>query len=495
MIIHTNDLHSFFEGVSEKQGSYARLKTIIDDLKQEASDKGMPSIVTDGGDWGEGTSFFYTNDGVDSIKLLEEIGIEIAVVGNHDHMQGGNLLSQQLDRAKVKTKFVSANIVQSREMNLGQHVTSYVDYKFGNIKTRIIGLSTEDKHFKGALLEEGGDIVSPIEIGCAEARKAKAQGIDVVLALTHIGIKEDKKLARNCKHIDAILGGHSHTRLDDPVTRRGTPIIQTGEHTKAVGKLVLDFDHKRKKVKVVEYKLVDADESVHKDTNITKHVSDVKASRNNLFDGKWNKVLGVSKIPLFGKNYKKQKKLFKNNCWAEHMSRLTAEAAGADFGAYLTDFGGITIPMGNITYGGLVDNFPHFKKFGDKGWQIGKVTAPGKTIKKMINLLTLMTKHNGLSIYGAKVKSIRIPGTPISIPTGIRQWLDSLGEVQGNVKLHKIKNDKIYSFAFPTEIFDSMVMIAPKIAESLAPYYKNTGKYYWDTMAEYVQKTSPIKCL
>ena len=106
MIIHTNDLHSYFDGLSEQIGSYARVKTIIDQLKAEANDKNLKYLVMDGGDFGEGNSFFLSNDGVDSLKLLEMIGVEYAVIGNHDHMQGGKMLSTQITKANSKIKFL-----------------------------------------------------------------------------------------------------------------------------------------------------------------------------------------------------------------------------------------------------------------------------------------------------------------------------------------------------------------------------------------------------
>ncbi len=70
-IIHTNDLHSYFAGTRGGMGGYARLKTLVDELKEKASRQGIPSMYLDGGDFGEGSSYYFSNQGVDSLRALD----------------------------------------------------------------------------------------------------------------------------------------------------------------------------------------------------------------------------------------------------------------------------------------------------------------------------------------------------------------------------------------------------------------------------------------
>ncbi len=488
MIIHTNDLHSYFDGINEKLGHYGRVKTIIDSLKEEAISKNIPSLVTDGGDWGEGTSFFYTNEGVDSIKLLDAIGVQVAVVGNHDHMFGGAQLSEQLDKAAVSTQFLSANIVQTQEMKLDKKVLPYYDTNFGNLRVRIIGLSTDEIHHQGAIVEEKGKIVDPIEIGCLQAKLAKKAGIDLVFALTHIGLKADRKLAKKCKNIDAIFGGHSHTRLDKIVFKNKlkdkTPIIQTGAHGHAVAKLVMDYDKDTKKLKVLEYQLIDANETIKKDGEIFNRVEEIKKERNALFKGEWDKIIGESKIPLYGYDFYKLRKkhmtkVERKNCWGEHMALLTAQTVKADFGVHLAAFAGRTIPKGALTFGDLIENYPHFKNFSSQGWEIGVVTAPGHEIKSMLRLLIVMSDYPGLAISGITYRGFRIPFTELTVPTRIK----------------KIKKNEIYTVALPAVLYESMKLVVPDMAKKYEPFYKNSGEFYWPKLISYVKENSPLKCL
>jgi 2',3'-cyclic-nucleotide 2'-phosphodiesterase (5'-nucleotidase family) len=66
------------------------------------------------------------------------------------------------------------------------------------------------------------------------------QEADLVVALTHIGVANDRKLAQATGDIDIILGGHSHTVLQAPDIVDGTPICQGGSHGRFVGRYVIE---------------------------------------------------------------------------------------------------------------------------------------------------------------------------------------------------------------------------------------------------------------
>jgi 2',3'-cyclic-nucleotide 2'-phosphodiesterase (5'-nucleotidase family) len=65
--------------------------------------------------------------------------------------------------------------------------------------------------------------------------------VDLLIALTHIGHKQDLRLAEECPHFDAILGGHSHTVLEHPVMVGRTAVCQGGSHNRFAGKYEWDF--------------------------------------------------------------------------------------------------------------------------------------------------------------------------------------------------------------------------------------------------------------
>ena len=154
-IIHTNDLHSFFEGSRSGKGGYSRIKTLVDHLKADAASKGIKSYFFDAGDFGEGSSYYFSNNGVDSLRALDLLGVDATVIGNHDFILGGKELSKQIESSKIKAKILSANMKGKIFMGLHKKVSDFVDYDLEGMKIRVFGLTTPEIHFQYSLLPNG----------------------------------------------------------------------------------------------------------------------------------------------------------------------------------------------------------------------------------------------------------------------------------------------------------------------------------------------------
>ena len=76
---------------------------------------------------------------------------------------------------------------------------------------------------------------------------------DFIIALTHIGLAQDKKLALACPELDLILGGHSHSVLEEPLVVEGVPICQGGSHAKFVGRYSLEKGKGLVRAELVEW--------------------------------------------------------------------------------------------------------------------------------------------------------------------------------------------------------------------------------------------------
>lgn len=90
----------------------------------------------------------------------------------------------------------------------------------------------------------------PVAVSFAARLRKKA---DVVIALTHIGLAQDRKLAEATNDIDLILGGHSHTVLDRPEVVNGTPICQGGSHARFIGRYTLEVGEGLKKAELLPW--------------------------------------------------------------------------------------------------------------------------------------------------------------------------------------------------------------------------------------------------
>lgn len=462
-IIHTNDLHSFFDGTRAGMGGYGKIKTVMDQLRQEARAKNIPSLTLDAGDFGEGSSFFLSDEGVDSLRALELLGIDAAVIGNHDFILGGDELARQLKRANISTTILSANLTGKKEMGLEGLVPNHKDFNIDNLKIRVLGLTTSQIHFQYPL-KPLGKILSEIDVGLEEEKKAWAEGSDFTIALTHIGHKTDFKLGRESKNIHLIVGGHSHTRFDKiqyvwNKKRQKVPVVQTGAHGVAVGSLILDLKGKGK-YEIVSYKLHSITKEIPSHEKLNTFIEEAKVKRDQYFGRNWNEEIGMSAIPLSGYSNGKIKSM--KTCWSKHLARMTKEAAGADIGVQFDNMQGEEISPGTITFGDIIDNFPHFRKFGDGGWSISKSRINGFLVKQVMQIISKTSL--GVTVYG-------------------------LTEGQ------KIVNNKTYVMAFPSEIAYGVEGLSTKLRDILLPGLIETEVKYWSVIENYIRTHSPLVCL
>jgi 5'-nucleotidase len=486
-IIHTNDLHSFLLGYKDGRGGYAKLKAKIEELRADSENKGIEVLQLDAGDFGEGTSFFLTNEGSNSITALGMLGTEISVIGNHDHMLGGKILGTQIRRANIKTKFLSANLVQTPEMDLNNIVFPFADIEKAGTAIRVIGLSTAEAHFQYPLLP--GFILPPVQVGSALADASRKAGKKFIIALTHIGQNTDVELAKNSSEIDLIVGGHSHDRITEVRYEKNKknkmiPIVQAGAHSTVVGSLLLDIKEDGSAT-VVKYNLHEILPDMPEEQEMSQFVSAVVDQRNQYFKGRWEEAIGESLIPLSG--YKNGTQSNKESCWGAHMARMTQQVTNADLALHLAQFEGQGTDPGIITFGDMVENFPHFRNYGDPGWEISTFSVSGKVLRVILKALVNLPQF-GINFYGVEYRSFKIPSF---IP-----YLGNKIYAYGfRIKGEKINNKKMYKVALPAEVGHALTQTFAPAVKKLMPRLANTGFFYWNVMEKYIKTNSPIKCL
>jgi len=415
------------------------------------------------------------------------LGVDVSVIGNHDHMLGGSVLGDQIRRAKVSTKFLSANLVQTKEMNLSGLVKPYLDLERAGIKIRIIGLSTSEAHYQYPLLP--GFILPPVPIGISLAEKARYSGKELVIALTHIGQEEDEKLARESSEIDLIVGGHSHHFLDKinwqtNKKNRSIPIVQAGAHGLAIGSLLLDVNDKGE-VKVLNYNLHQIPTETDENSEMLSLVNHAVEKRNNYFQNRWDEVIGESFINLSG--HRLGVPIISNSCWGKHMARISKEATQSDIGVHLAIFEGEEIPAGQIKFGDIIDNFPHFRKYGDRGWEMTTIEMKGIFLKLFISAVVNVTQNFGVNYDGLTFK-------PVIIPQSIPYIGGRILPTQMRVNGEKINNSLNYKMAFPAEVAFAIKESLPEISKKIFPGLHFTGKFYWTEIERYIRNNSPIGC-
>ena len=242
-------------------------------------------LILDAGDIFQGSMLYTKYHGEVEVELLNKIGYDASTIGNHEFDDGAANLAKQLSKAKYDV--VCANLDCSRVPALAAINKPSVVKEIDGEKVGIIGAVTPDleslaNKLEGVKLKAKGDQwIEPIK---EEVEKLSAQGIDKIILVTHCGLPMEELLAERLPKVDAIVGGHSHTRLSKPVIIKHadettTTIVQTGCYGRAVGKLVLSFDGNGVvDTKSTNYKLVDANSNIEQDKDIVAYVDKMAES-------------------------------------------------------------------------------------------------------------------------------------------------------------------------------------------------------------------------
>ena len=220
VILHTNDTHSHIDPV--KSGPEAGLGGVIeraayiDSVRSAVGRRNL--LLVDAGDFSQGTSYFTILKGDIEVELLNEMGYDAVTLGNHEFDNGPEDLARRLKMAKFRV--VCANYDFSGS-GLDRYVKPYTIVRRAGKKIGIIGLLVDVTKVVDRSVAEKLRYLDPVAVTNRYSGLLKEKGCDLVIVLSHLGMEKsdftDIQLARSCRNVDLIIGGHSHTFLEEPV--------------------------------------------------------------------------------------------------------------------------------------------------------------------------------------------------------------------------------------------------------------------------------------
>ena len=221
-ILHTNDVHSHIEafgpeeGRNANMGGVARRATLIEKIRNE----NPHTLLLDAGDIFQGTPYFNFYGGELEFKLMSKLKYDASTIGNHDFDNGIDGLHAQLPHANFD--FICSNYDFSNTVLEGKTKPYRIIEKDG-VKIGIFGLGIELQGLVNKQLYKETKYLDPLEIATDMSATLKnEQNCDLVICLSHLGYKYDNpkisdiKIAEKTENIDLIIGGHTHTFLDEP---------------------------------------------------------------------------------------------------------------------------------------------------------------------------------------------------------------------------------------------------------------------------------------
>lgn len=292
-ILHVNDFHGFAEpykplGSDELLGGISYLATKATELRKE-----KPSLLLSAGDMIQGNNWANLFQGESVIKWMNEMRFDAMVVGNHEFDFGQQVLKKRISEARFP--ILGANVVGLSSLK------PYIIKELHGVKIAIIGVTTEDTpistHPKNVM---GLKFLSPVDTVEKYVKELRAQS-DIVIVLSHIGYSVDRILAEKVKGVDVIVGGHSHTRINEPVRVGDAVIVQAWEHGKALGVLDLTIEGG----KVVRFKGHLEEIKPEKDKEDREAASLVEKYKKRV-DAVLNEKIGTAEVDLDGENVRKR---------------------------------------------------------------------------------------------------------------------------------------------------------------------------------------------
>lgn len=357
-ILHTNDTHSIIDPYhANGLGGVARRKALIDSVRAEHPDV----LLVDAGDALQGSLYFTLFGGEVEQKVMNALGYDIQILGNHEFDNGMEALEKYI--SGLKSKKLATNYDLS-STSLGRYFSPYTVVETpGGHRVGFLAINIEP-----AGLIDSAKSVGVVYLDAIKAANAMAwylkhiEKADKVVAISHIGYDgegpvSDRVIAGNTENIDIIIGGHSHSVVDpaDPdglqsrfVNLAGDTVLvaQTGKYGANVGEVTLDFCSGAATSKLIPV-------NSRLDNRFDAQLTNLLAPYKQPVDS----ILGI-KLSVATSDFDKKPALM--NWMADFIFDDARRLTNKKIDMAIVNVGGIrsTFPAGPITKGEIMQTFP-----------------------------------------------------------------------------------------------------------------------------------------
>ncbi|MCF6338038.1 MAG: thiosulfohydrolase SoxB [Gammaproteobacteria bacterium] len=276
-----------------KVGGFAHLATLIKHIRSQRPE----SLLLDGGDTWQGSATSLWTNGQDMVDATKLLGVD-AMTGHWEFTYGADRVKEIIEKdLNGHMDFLAQNIIDNQwEEDVFK---SYVIKEINGVPTAIIGQA-----FPYTPIANPRYMIPDWNFGIRDDKMqktvdaARTDGAQVVVLLSHNGMDVDLKMASRVRGIDAIMGGHTHDAVPEPVEVKNvggiTLVINSGSNGKFLS--VLDFDVRKGKVQGYRYSLLPIFSNLlEPDATMAAHITNVRKP----FKAKLEEKLGVADELLY----------------------------------------------------------------------------------------------------------------------------------------------------------------------------------------------------
>ncbi|HEV2881431.1 MAG TPA: 5'-nucleotidase C-terminal domain-containing protein [Pyrinomonadaceae bacterium] len=255
-LLQVNDVYQISPVDRGRRGGLARIATLRKKIAEEsphtlyllAGDTLGPSVAS---------NIF---KGRQMIAAWNATGLDYAALGNHEFDFGDAVLRERMRESKFI--WLGSNVFDRKTGKLFGDMPPFVVRDFGGVSVGLFGLLTTDTKQSSS---PGADV--EFHDPCGTARKMtkqlRARGVRTIVAITHLTIEHDKRLARCAPDIDVIIGGHEHTVLQSLAGR--TPIFKMGSDARNLGRIDLNIYRRGGALESIDWEIIPVTDAVADD--------------------------------------------------------------------------------------------------------------------------------------------------------------------------------------------------------------------------------------
>jgi 5'-nucleotidase len=282
-LLQVNDVYQFAPVDQNENGGLGRVLTLKKSIQKEnpntlfllAGDTISPSVES------------ITYKGAQMIEAWNTIGLDYATFGNHEFDFGPDVLKERMRESRFG--WVAANVIDTKTGKPFGGAAPYVIREFGGVKIGIFGLVLPETKTTS---RPGPDVEfrNPCDTAKKMVSELHDRGAKVVVALTHLSMREDKEVAR-CADVDLIIGGHEHTLLESHAG--GAPIFKMTADARELGRFDLNISQSTGKLESIDWKVIE----VNKETAEAPEFTSIYRKYSSLLTQLAQRV-GRTNVPL-----------------------------------------------------------------------------------------------------------------------------------------------------------------------------------------------------
>jgi 2',3'-cyclic-nucleotide 2'-phosphodiesterase (5'-nucleotidase family) len=203
----------------------------------EAERANPPVLLVDAGDAIGAGNLTFNPAGEAILERMTAIGYHAMTIGNREFHLTEIGFTTKLNRARFPVLCANVRARGNARLPVRSHLILETPVGRVGIFGVTVPMITErmlSHHVSAYVFDD------PIRVGAEMAERLRPQ-VDLLIALTHIGLKQDIELAKRAPQIDLIIGGHSHSVLEEPQREGRVAIVQAGSYARFVGRVEVEF--------------------------------------------------------------------------------------------------------------------------------------------------------------------------------------------------------------------------------------------------------------